>query len=134
MRDAAKLIVLLTVLTVAFGLRAQDAGRDAEIEAVKRQEATIRLHQKVVEAVDAEKKHRVVDASKLYQEAVALIPFSVANDPRANADKNAAIDGLVRMRLELSNRARKNGDLLEAQMQLNAAVQVAPQNESLRRM
>ncbi|MGZ5566153.1 MAG: hypothetical protein ACXWKG_03985, partial [Limisphaerales bacterium] len=55
-------------------------------------------------------------------------------DPRANADKNAAIDGLVRMRVELSNRARKNGDLIEAQKELNAAVQVAPQNESLCRM
>lgn len=134
MRDAAKLIVLLTVPIVASGLRAQDAATIAEDEAVKRQEATIRLHQKVIEACEAENKHRVVDAAKAYQEAVALIPYSVANDPRANADKAAAIDGLVRMRVELSNRARKNGDLVEAKVQMDAAVKVAPQNESLRRM
>ncbi|MGZ5568304.1 MAG: hypothetical protein ACXWKG_14920, partial [Limisphaerales bacterium] len=74
MRDAAKLIVLLTVLIIASGLRAQDAGVIAEQEAVKRQEQTIRLHQKVIEACEAEKKHRIVDAAKLYQEAVTLIP------------------------------------------------------------
>ncbi|MDB6059543.1 MAG: Type and secretion system protein [Verrucomicrobiales bacterium] len=122
------------MLIVASGLRAQDANLLAEEEAVKRQEATIRLHQKVNEAADAEKKHRVVDASKLYQEAVALIPSAVVNDPRANADKAAASDGLVRMRVELSNRARKNGDLLEAQKQLDAAVRIQPQNPNLVRM
>ena len=134
MRDAAKLFVLLTVLIVASGVRAQDAATLAEQEAVKRQETTIRLHQKVIEAAEAEQKHRVVDASKLYEEAYVLIPSAVVNDPRANADKAAAVDGLVRMRIELANRARKNGDLIEAQIEINAAVLVCPQNESLRRM
>lgn len=135
MRDAAKLVVLLTVLIVlAPALRAQDANALAEEEAVKRQEATIRLHQKVLEAADAEKKHRVVDASKLYQEAYALVPFAVVNDPRADADKAAASNGLVRTRVELADRAHRNGDLIEAQKELDAAVRVQPQNEELRRM
>lgn len=135
MRDAAKLLVLLTVLiVVAPGLRAQDANTLAEEEAVKRQEATIRLHQKVLEAGDAEQKHRVVDASKLYQEAYVLVPFAVVNDPRADADKAAAANGVVRTRVELSERARRNGDLIEAQKELEAAVHVQPQNEDLRRM
>ena len=51
MRDAAKILVLLTVLVIAPGIRAQDANVLAEQEAVKRQEATIRLHQKVIERI-----------------------------------------------------------------------------------
>jgi len=139
MRDAAKILVLLTALIVAPALRAQpvtaatmDANVIAEQEAVKRQEASIRLHQIVLQAADAEKKHRIVDASKLYQEAYALVPFAVVGDPRAESDKLAAANGLVRVRMELAERARKNGDLLEAQKQVDAAVHVQPQNEKLR--
>jgi general secretion pathway protein D len=134
MRDAAKIFVLLTALIVAPLLRAQDAAALAEAEAVKRQEATIRLHQRVLEAQDAEKKHRVVDASKLYQEAYSLAPFAVVGDPRVNADKAAAADGLVRTRVELAERARRNGDLAEAQKQMKGALAVRPQDENLRRM
>ncbi len=137
MRDAAKLFVLLTALVIAPLLRAQpasglDANAIAEEEAVKRQEATIRLHQTVIQAADAEKKHRLVDASKLYQAAWNLVPLTVVGDPHADADKVAASDGLVRTRVALAERAQKNGDLLAAQKELNDALNVQPQNEKLR--
>jgi hypothetical protein len=129
MRDAAKIFVLLTALVIAPGVRAQDANALAEQEAVKRQEATIRLHQRVIEAEDAEKKGRIVDATKLYQEAYTRVPFAVVGDPRVEADKVAAANGLVRMRVELANRARKNGDLLAAQTEINNALNVGPRCE-----
>jgi tetratricopeptide (TPR) repeat protein len=134
MRDAAKTLVLLTVLAIAPLARAQDAAALAEAEAVKRQEATIRLHQRVIEAADAEKKGRIIDATKLYQEAYTLVPFTVTGDPRSDADKAAAANGLVRMRVDLAEHARKNGDLIVAQKEISDALHVKPQDETLRRM
>jgi general secretion pathway protein D len=106
----------------------------AEEEAVRRQEATIRLGIKLDEAGAAEKQGHLVEAAKRYQEAVALLPFVQIGSAKVDAQKHEAIAGLDRVRIALANRAIKQRDYAEANNQVIAALKADPTNEDLRKL
>src|SRR5208283_5156653 len=65
----------------------------ANDEAVRRQEATIRLHQALEQARDALRGNQAVEAAKFYQQAVAYIPSAQVGSPAVDAEKREAIAG-----------------------------------------
>src|SRR5579872_3863747 len=106
----------------------------AEEEAVRRQEATIRLGIKLDEAATAEKQGHMVEAAKRYQEAVALIPFVQVGNPKVDLEKQTAITGLDRVRVALAKEAMKHQDYAEAHNQIVSALKADPTNEELRKL
>jgi general secretion pathway protein D len=152
MKPAAQLFTLPLVFLLALSTQtpashAQDAGATvspaagtenpivtAEEEAVRRQEATIRLHIKLDEATASEKRGQLVDAAKRYQEAVALIPFVQVGSPAVDQEKKDAVGGLDRVREVLARRAIAQRNYAEASDQVVAALKVDPTNEKLRQL
>lgn len=124
--------------TSAAAVQAEAAGESpivtAEEEAVRRQEATIRLHIKLDEAAAAEKQGHLVESAKRYQEAVALIPFVQVGSPAVDQEKKDSIAGLDRVRIALAGRAIKQRDYAEANNQVVAALKADPANVDLRKL
>jgi hypothetical protein len=115
MIKAAKNFLGLVLLVAAFSLRAQPSPAQlAEEEAVRRQEATITLHNKLMAAQDAQRKGFLVDAAKLYQEAVSLFPKVGQGIPIVELEKQQAVAGLSEIRLKLAHDAQKRGNFNEA--------------------
>ena len=138
MTSAAK-ITLRLVFFLALATQAQQAVTPdpiqiAEEEAVRRQEATIRLHQKLDEAVAAQKRNQLVDAAKFYQEAVALSPYVQVGNPAVDLEKKQALAGLDGVREKLARDAMARGEMVEALAQTEAALKVDPNNETLRKL
>jgi general secretion pathway protein D len=138
MTSAAK-ITLRLVFFLAISLQAQQSATQdpvqiAEEEAVRRQEATIRLHIKLDQALAAQKRNQLVDAAKLYQEAVALSPFVQVGNGAVDLEKKQALAGLDDVREKLARQAMSRGESAEALAQVEAALKVDPNNESLRKL
>jgi type II secretory pathway component GspD/PulD (secretin)/tetratricopeptide (TPR) repeat protein len=106
----------------------------ANDEAVRRQEATIQLHLKLELARDAIRRNQLKEAAKFYQEAVAQIPNSQVGSTTVDAEKSEAVAGLDAVREKLARFALAAGDMIEANSQVDAALKVDPNNESLRRL
>src|ERR1035441_4665391 len=138
MTSAAKLtlrlVFLLALATQAQQAVTQDPIQIAEEEAVRRQEASIRLLHKLDEAVTFQKRNQLVDAAKLYQEAVALIPYVQVGNPVVDLEKKQALAGLDGVREKLARQAMSRGEMAEALAQVEAALKVDPTNESLRNL
>lgn len=138
MTSAVKISFPLACL-LALSLQAQQAMNPnpvqiAEEEAVRRQEATIRLHIKLEQAVAAQKKDQLFDAAKLYQEAVALIPFAQVGNAAVDFEKQQALAGLDNVREKLARQFMERGEMAEASAQVDAALKVDPNNEKLRKL
>jgi tetratricopeptide (TPR) repeat protein len=132
MIKAVKLSLVLFLLAAAFSLRAQpNAAQLAEEEAVRRQEATITLHNKLMAAHEAQAKGYLVDAAKLYQEAVSLFPKVGPGTPIVELEKKQAVAGLSDVRLQLATAAQRRGNLAEANEQILSALKFDRQNEVL---
>lgn len=99
MTPAAKTSLPLAFL-LAISLQAQtpppveNPVEIANDEAVRRQEATIRLHHTLEQARDALQRNQWVQAAKFYQEAVADIPYVQVGSPAVDAEKREAVAGL----------------------------------------
>jgi general secretion pathway protein D len=122
---------------VAVTLHAQPAPTEnpvqiAEEEAVRRQEATIEMHQLLVEAQAAQKRNQLVDAAKLYQGAVAEFPEVESGNPAVDLEKKAVVTGLAVVREKLAREALAGGDMAEATHQVDLALKQDPNNEKLR--
>lgn len=134
MIKAVKFSLGFVLLIVALSLRAQpNASQFAEEEAVRRQEATITLHNKVVAAQEAQRKGYLVDAGKLYQEAVSLFPKVGPGVATVELEKKIAINGLVDVRLQLARDAQRRGNYAEANEQISSALKLDPKNDELRK-
>jgi len=138
MTSAAK-ITLRLVFFLAISVQAhqstpQDSVQIADEEAVRRQEATIRLHMKLDQAVAAQKRGQLVEAAKLYQEAVALIPYVQVGNAAVDLEKRQGLAGLDTVREKLARQAMERGEMAEALAQVQAALKVDPTNESLRKL
>ncbi len=106
----------------------------ANDEAVRRQEATIRLHHTLEQARDALQRNQWVQAAKFYQEAVADIPYVQVGSPAVDAEKREAVAGLDGVRARLAREALSAGNVIEANTQIDAALKVDPDNEILRQL
>jgi type II secretory pathway component GspD/PulD (secretin)/tetratricopeptide (TPR) repeat protein len=138
MTSAAKKCMRLAFL-LAISLHAQPVPVEnpvdiANDEAVRRQEATIQLHLKLELARDAIRRNQLKEAAKFYQEAVAQIPNSQVGSTTVDAEKSEAVAGLDAVREKLARFALAAGDMIEANSQVDAALKVDPNNESLRRL
>ena len=125
MTSAAKTSLRLAFF-LAISLQAQPVTDNnpvqmAEEEAVRRQEATVRLHRKLDDAHAAQKRNELSDAAKLYQEAVTLIPFVQVGNPAVDADKRDAVAGLDTVREKLAQQALAVGNVSEATTQVDLA-------------
>src|SRR5665213_22451 len=142
MRSAAKNTLRLAFFlaaSVPWSLLAQQAATQdsvqiAEEEAVRRQEKTIQLHITLEQAQAAQKRNQLVDAAKLYQQAVADIPDVQVGNPAVDLDKRQAVAGLDVVREKLARQAIAGGDMAVASAQVEAALKVDPNNESLIRL
>lgn len=100
----------------------------AEEEAVRRQEAIRLLRMKLVDAQSYQRQARLIEAAKAYEEAWALFPRVGLVGGTVEADKAAVVEGLVNLRLQLAEQARRRGDLQEADSQIKSALRVNPQS------
>lgn len=113
---------------------AEDAVQIAEDEAVRRQEATIRLHIVLNQAMAAQKRGQLTEAAKLYQEAVSLRPFVQVGNPEVDLEKKQALAGLDAVREQIARDEMNRGEMAEALAQADAALKFDPYNESLRKL
>jgi general secretion pathway protein D len=140
MRSAATITLRLAfVLALSVPLHAQQASTQdpvqiAEEEAVRRQEATIRLHMKLEQAEAAQKRNQLDESAKLFQEAVADIPYVQVGNPAVDLEKKEALLGLDVVREKLARQAMAGGDMAQASYQVDAALKVDPTNEQLIRL
>src|SRR5580692_1725766 len=136
MTSAAKTSLRLAFL-LAISLQAQTTPpvenpvEIANDEAVRRQEATIRLHQTLERARDALRRNQLVEAAKFYQEAVRDIPNVQVTSPAVDAEKREAVAGLDTVRATLARQALAAGDMIEANAEIDAALKVDPNNDAL---
>ena len=117
--------MLLLVAAVA-PLQAQPTPTKlAEAEAVRREEAKILLRQKMSDAQEAQRVGRLVEASKLYEEAYMLGQYvgEVVED-----ENRQVLTGLVAVRMELAEQAQKSGNYEEADVQVTRVLKVDPKN------
>src|SRR5262249_36826085 len=82
------------------------------------------LRQKLADAKSAVARGDLPLAAKLYEDAYTLTQ-SIGSG--IDAEKAQTISGLVSVRMELARRAQGNGDLREADNQVNRVPKVAPQ-------
>ncbi len=97
-------------------------------EAVRRQGWTVELRQKLGEAAQAEQRHDIVTAAKLYQTANGL---SQKIGTGVDAETKTAINGINRVSLALAQQAQQHGDYKEADGQIRAALLADPKNPVL---
>src|SRR5439155_23494093 len=97
----------------------------AEEETVRREEAKILLRQKLSDAQEAQRVGRLVDASKLYEEAYMLGQYigDVVED-----ENQQVLTGLVAVRMKLAEQAQKSGNYEEADVQVTRVLKVDPMN------
>ncbi|HVR37357.1 MAG TPA: hypothetical protein VMS21_16095, partial [Methylomirabilota bacterium] len=98
----------------------------AEVEAVRRQEAVIKLRQKLAEAREAQMKGEYQNASQLYEQAYAHV---LVLGPDLIPEGQQVIDGLVAVRLQLAKQAQNSRDLRTAKIHIDRAFKVAPRDE-----
>jgi hypothetical protein len=122
-------IFLLTWLAPSSPAQTSSADSAAVNRAILNQADTILLRQKLEEAKGAVAHGDLPGAAKLYQDAYGLVEEI---GPSGNITQETAqtINGLVAVRLELARQAQKNGDLLSANNQAEAALKVDPKNPS----
>jgi len=138
MTSAAKTSLPLAFLLAISSVQAQTVPpvenpvEIANDEAVRRQEATIRMHHTLEQARDALQRKNWADAAKFYQEAVADIPYVPVGIAAVDAEKREAVAGLDDARAKLARQALLAGDMIEASTQIDAALKVDPNNEVLR--
>src|SRR5580698_6034474 len=113
-KNTFRLVFFLAISIQAQQATTQDPVQIAEEEALRRQEATIVLHMKLDEAMAALKRNELIDAAKLYQEAVAKIPFVQVGNPTVDLEKSEALAGLDTVREKLARQAMARGDMGEA--------------------
>ena len=128
MRKAVSLslgFILLAVPATPVPAQTNSPMDMAVTEAVLRQANTIVLRQKLVDAKSAAARGDLVTAAKFYQEAYTLVQQVGSG---IDVEKAQTISGLASTRLTLARRAQSQGDLHEADTEVNQVLKVDPQN------
>lgn len=142
MRLAAKLplrVAFCLALSLGPSLHAQPSATDNTLqmeneEAVRRQEATINLHNLLVQAQAEQKRNQLATASKTYQAAYELFPSAEVGSPAVEAEKAQVIKGLDEVRQRLAHQAMVGGDMAEASYQIDLALKADPENPISRKL
>ncbi len=128
MTKAASLSLgLILLVAAATALRAQPVTPTALAvnHAVLNQANTILLRQKIEDARNAQARGDIEGASKLYEDAYALVLQIGSGIDTETAE---TISGLVATHLELARRAQRSGNLSEADQQVARVLKVDPKN------
>jgi general secretion pathway protein D len=136
-KTTLRLVLLLAVPMQALQAQpstVQDPVQIAEDEAVRREDATIRLHIILDQAMAAQKQNQLVEAARFYQEAVTLGPSVRVGNPAIEAEKARALAGLDAVRVQLTRQAMAHGDMAGAMLQVDVALKSDPRNETLRQL
>jgi Flp pilus assembly secretin CpaC/tetratricopeptide (TPR) repeat protein len=135
MRTAAQTTISL-VFILALSLQAQPVNQSAidlaRDEALRRQEATLRMGAYLTNAMAARKKNDISGAASLYQEAAKLLGDTQVGNPAVDAERREVIAGLDETRETLARQYMKRGELPAASDQVNSALNVDPDNKKLR--
>ena len=133
MRKAVLSSLSLFLIFAAFsGHSQQDAATLAEQVAVRRQAAIHEMRLKLADAIDAQKKGRLTEAAKIYDQIVELFPQIGPSNELVGKEKQEIIAGLASVRLALARDAQKKGDLQDAKRQVDRVLKVDPKNEEAR--
>jgi Flp pilus assembly secretin CpaC/tetratricopeptide (TPR) repeat protein len=126
------LVFCLLLFGAASPLFAQlNPGQIAGEEAVRRQADLIQLQNVLRNAAAARQAGDLTRASHLYEEAFTLVQrLAVGVDPQ----REETISGFTAVRLELAERARRRGDLVEADYQVTRVLRVDPRNTRAQEM
>jgi Tfp pilus assembly protein PilF len=116
------------LLASAPALRAQGSATDLAVsEGVIRQANTILLRQKLAAASTESARGDLTGAAKDYEDAYTLVAEIGSG---IDAEAAQTISGLTSTRLQLARQAQANGDLIEAQTQVNRVLKVDPKNQA----
>ncbi|HVM50202.1 MAG TPA: tetratricopeptide repeat protein [Candidatus Acidoferrum sp.] len=102
-----------------------NAEQTAINEAVYRQANRVLLDQKLAEARTAQTHHALPQAAKLYDECWDLVQKTGTG---IDAEREQTIAGLTAVRMELAHAAQSQGQLEEAQAQVQDVLRVDPSN------
>jgi hypothetical protein len=127
MMKAASLPIGLSLLLglVAYA-QAPDPQESAVNEAVIRQASHIALRQKLADALNAQGRHDLPTAAKLYDDAWELVQKVGPDNVQSEADTTRA--GLSAVRLELARQAQSHDDFKGAAVDINDVLRVDPSN------
>src|ERR1051326_3049236 len=126
MKSASLPIGLTLLLAAAGSAFAQAAVQDSAVnEAVMRQANRIALRQKLILAADAQQRHDLPAAAKLYDDCWTLVG-SIGSNVEAEAAQTRV--GLAAVRLELARAAQHRSDYRDAAVQINDVLRVDPSN------
>ncbi|MDR3456210.1 MAG: hypothetical protein P4N60_02090 [Verrucomicrobiae bacterium] len=95
-------------------------------EAVRRQATAIELHSKLAEAAATAQRNNIIDAAKLYQEAVTQAQDIGSPQP----ETQQAIAGLAATSLALAREAQSRGDYTEANTRVALVLKADPKNQA----
>ena len=119
-------LVLLSVAITSLS-SAQPSPTDAAVgEAVRREAARVDLRHTLEQARAVEQRGDLMATAKLYDSAWSLVE-SIGLAP-TDAETQQTVSGLTRVRMELAHRFQHNGDLLEAEHQVQDVLRVNPRD------
>ena len=122
--------ILVGLLSMAAGasVTAQtiSPAQTAQEEAVRRQDATIQMRQKLEQAQAAQKGGDLMAAARLYEEAYTLV--QKIGGVGVEKESQKIIAGLGDVRLKLAQQAEKRNDLPDAKSHVNRLLMVDPKN------
>jgi type II secretory pathway component GspD/PulD (secretin)/tetratricopeptide (TPR) repeat protein len=122
--------ILVGLLSMAAGasVPAQtiSPAQTAQEEAVRRQDASIQMRQKLEQAQVAQKGGDLMGAAQLYEEAYGLVQKIGGVGVEKESQKIVA--GLSEVRLKLAQQAERRNDLADAKSQVNRLLIVDPKN------
>src|SRR5580765_3888252 len=120
-------ITIALLLASAPGSYAQPPSADGAVpEALRRQAAVKDLHDLITNAGDAQRRHDLALAAKLYDSAWEKVIYIGP----ANMEREAEVvkSGLASVRMELARAAQRRGDTLDASVQVKDILRVDPHN------
>src|SRR5664280_301239 len=116
-------VLLFVVSALTISAQPSPPADSAVQEAVRRDAARIELRQKLEKARDAELRHDLPNAAKLYDDAWTLVETI---GPSSEPEAQETIAGLSNVRLQLARNARHRGDLRDAEIQVKDVLRVNP--------
>lgn len=115
-------ILLFATATVAAQ---QSVSQTAEDESIRRQEAIILLRKTLADAQSAQKRNDLVASSKLYEDSWTLVQRIGVG---IETERKQTVSGFSTVRIMLADKAKKSGDLADAEVQVSRALRVDPLN------
>ena len=126
MKATLPLGLSLLLATAGVSFAQAPAQETAVNEAVIRQANRIALRQKLADALNAQSRHDLPNAAKLYDDAWELVQKIGYVNVEPEADQTRA--GLAAVRLELAREAQRTANFKDAAVHINDVLRVDPAN------